>query len=239
VVRVGDRGKTLTALRPQGTVRIDGNRHSAWCAEGFIEPDCEIVVVAGSLQGLVVRKVEPGQVLRLPDQGKVVASSFGEVVRRQGQQEDAERQEWEAQLPHWRRRRRAYTIKRGAVLGTLIAAGGFAPLWGHREQTGPAWWLGLLATAAVGLLWGIGVFWCLDRLLQKYLAVDLYRLSGRSYDGMVFVNAILILLIAASGACLSIPKLGLGSGLAIALVTTVTLLVLLPPILSSLMGSDD
>jgi hypothetical protein len=48
VVRVGDRGKTLTALRPHGAVRINGNRHGAWCAEGVIEPGSAIVVVDGS-----------------------------------------------------------------------------------------------------------------------------------------------------------------------------------------------
>jgi hypothetical protein len=239
VVRVGDRGQALTALRPQGAVRIDSNRHDAWCPDGFIESGSEIVVVGGSLQGLVVRKVEPGQAPRLPDQGKVVSSSFGEVVRRQGQREDAERQEWEAQLPYWRKRRRAHTIRRGAVLGPLIAAGGHAPSWGGLEQEGPALWLLPLAVAAVGLLWGIGVFWCLDGQFQQHLADELHRWSGKSYDRLVLVNAILVLLIAAGGACLGIATLGLGGGLAVAAVTTVILLLVLPSFVASFIEADE
>jgi hypothetical protein len=190
------------------------------------------------LQGLIVRKVEAGGVCRLPDQGKAVSSSFGEVVRRQGQQEDAERQEWEAQLPHWRKRRRAYTIKRGAVLGPLIAAGGIGPLWGDPEQVG-ALWLLVVAVGTVGLLWGIGVFWWLNDQLQKYLATELYRLSGKSYDRLVLVNAVVILVIAAGEVCLSGQTFGLGGGLAIAAVTTALLLMVLPSVIASFIDSDD
>jgi hypothetical protein len=238
VVRVGDRGQTLTALRPQGAVQIDGNRHGAWCPDGFIDAGSEIVVVGGSLQGLVVRKVEPGQVLRVPDQGKVVSSSFGEVVRRQGQREDAERQEWEAQLPYWRNRRRAYTLKRGALLGPLIAAGGLAPWWAGPEQAASALWLVFVAVGTIGPLWGIGVFGCLDRQFQKYLEAELYRLHGRSYDRLVLINALLILVIAAGEVCLSLLTFGLGGGLAVAAVKALLLMVL-PPVVASFIESDE
>jgi hypothetical protein len=96
-----------------------------------------------------------------------------------------------------------------------------------------------LVTGVVGLLWGIGVFWSLDGQFQKYLAAELYRLRGKSYDRLVLLNAILILSLAAGGVYLSIPTLGLGIGLAIAAVATVMLLMALPSCLSSFLESDE
>jgi hypothetical protein len=239
VVRVGDRGQTLTALRPQGTVRIDGNRHHAWCPDGYIDADSEIVVVGGSLQGLLVRQVEPGRVLRLSNKGTVVSASFGEVVRRQGEREDAERQEWEAQLPYWRKRRRAYMMTRGAVLGPLAAAGALGRWWENPEQAGVALWLLLVAVGAVGLLWGIGVFWCLHGQFWKYLAAELYQWRGTSYDRLLLGNAVVILVTAAGEVFLSIPTFGLWGGLAIAAMTTAILLMVLPALLASFLESDE
>jgi hypothetical protein len=100
-------------------------------------------------------------------------------------------------------------------------------------------WPVALAVAAVGLLWGIGVFRCLDRQFQLHLADDLHRWSGKPYHRLVLVNAILVLMITAGGAGLSAPGLGPGGGLAIDLVTTAILLLFLPPFVASFTDSDE
>jgi hypothetical protein len=224
VVRVGDRGRTLSPLQPQGAIDIQGKRYDALSDYDPIEPNCEVVVVRGSLQGLVVRQVQPGQSLRpLPDQGKVVHGSFGELVRQQGKQEDSVREEWTAQLPHWRVQRRVYGARRGALLGLLLAALTCWVCWNDVTRAATRPWLSVLVAEALGSVWGVVVFWSVDTLLQHLLEDKLHQLKGQFYERVVFWFAVLTLGAATAGVILATPALGLGAGLGIALLASVVL----------------
>ena len=59
-VRIGDRGRTLTALKPSGKVAIAGAEFEARSEGQWIDPDCNCVVVAGDSRGLIVRAVGEG-----------------------------------------------------------------------------------------------------------------------------------------------------------------------------------
>jgi hypothetical protein len=229
----------LSPLQPQGSIDVHGKRYDASAEYGYIEHACEVVVIRGSLQGLVVRQVEPGQAIRpLPDQGKVVHSSFGEFVRQQGKQEDAERQEWKAQLPHWRAQRRVYGVRRGALLGSLAAVGLWS-CWKDLAQADARPWVLVLVVEAVGLVWGVGVFWSVDFLLQNLVEDKLSRLKGQFYDRLVFWSAVAALVGATGGICLATPAFGLGTGLVIALLATVVLGFGLPLFIASAAEPED
>src|SRR4051794_30830438 len=108
-VRVGDCGRTMSSLHPQGFVQINGKRYDARSQHDPIQPDTEVVVVGGDLQGLIVRKVEPGHAIeRLPGYGNSVHSSFGEMLAEQERQELIAREAWQARRPQWRAARRAH-----------------------------------------------------------------------------------------------------------------------------------
>ena len=58
---IGARGETETALRPVGTVRIDGQRIDGMAESGVIEPDTPIIVTEVYDNQVKVRPVEPGE----------------------------------------------------------------------------------------------------------------------------------------------------------------------------------
>jgi hypothetical protein len=59
-VRIGDRGRTLTALKPSGKVAIAGAEFEARSEGQWIDPDCNCVVVGGDYRGIIVRAVGEG-----------------------------------------------------------------------------------------------------------------------------------------------------------------------------------
>jgi HEAT repeat protein len=125
MVRVGDRGRTLSSLHPQGFVRISGKRRDARSERDIIEPETEVVVIGGDLQGLIVRPAASVQVVEhLPGYGQSVHSSFGELLARQEQLEVIQQEDWQARLPQWR----------------LVAptAYGWVSFWGHSSPP-PVW----------------------------------------------------------------------------------------------------
>src|SRR5262249_54156763 len=152
----------------------------------------EVVVVKGDLQGLVVRKVEQGADCKpLPDHGRPVHSSFGELLDQQGRQEEGEREEWRARRPRWRAARRAYGMSRGGLLGLLFSAGWLALAWGEVRQASDAPLLAAAAVMAAGILWAIAVFLTFDIFLQRQFAGVLPRLNERTYDRLVLLSTAL------------------------------------------------
>jgi hypothetical protein len=68
--RIGDRCRTLTALRPSGKVTVAGVEFEARSEGQWIDPECDCVVVRGDNLGLIVRAVELGSPIpTLPNQG--------------------------------------------------------------------------------------------------------------------------------------------------------------------------
>jgi hypothetical protein len=160
-VQVGDRGTAMTPLRPQGSVRIAGDRHDARSERGYIEAGAEIVVIRGDNMGLVVRQVEVGETTDLPSHGLPAYRSFGERVAAEGARDEAERAQWES--ARWR-----YGLAIGGLLGAIAAGVGVALLW---EQIGVhSITPGAIAAAAVagGAVWGVCVFRGLDSALRVW-----------------------------------------------------------------------
>ncbi len=238
-VRVGDCGVALTALRPQGFVRLHGRRFDARSEFEIVEAGSTVQVVSGDLHGLLVRKVGPNQAdEHLPDYGKPVRTSFVEVVAEQEKQRLAEHEEWQAEKPRWRAARRAYARRRGAILGALFAAGGLCLSWENLCTACQSPWLAALGIEAFAIFWGVVVILTLDRSQQKLLGSTLRHIEERSYDLITLTSTTLALLGSAGGALLGIPALGLGPGLLTALLGTVVLGFLTPGILALHAGGE-
>lgn len=212
-LHVGDRGIAMTALRPQGLVRISGDKHDARSEHGYIEAESEVVVVNGDHLGLVVRRVEPGESVALPDHGREVYGSFGERVAAEGEREEAERIRWESA-------RRRYGFIAGGLLGFVAASIGVALLWEWiREGSAP--WAIAVGVIAGGAAWGVCLFRGLDTALREI---------GGDYWRFTTVSACLGLAGGTAGAVLAIPSVGLIWGVAVAVGATITLAVIAPAI---------
>jgi hypothetical protein len=232
MVRVGDCGRTASSLHPQGFVRINGRRYDARSEWNPIEQGCEVVVVGGDLQGLIVRKVIPGLAPdRLPNYAKPVHSSFGELLDLQQRQAEAERETWQSGLPRWRAARRAYGLRMGALLGAMFAAGGLAVSWWYVTQASQTPWLTALAVAGVGAFWGVVVFLLLDFTHQRLLRQMLPRLEGRVYDRITLCATGFALLGTTVAAALVVPWLGVEAGVVAALPATGALGLVVPCVL--------
>jgi hypothetical protein len=239
-VRVGDLGRAMASLHPQGVVQIDGRRYHARSDFDSIEPGTEVVILRGDLQGLVVRAVEPGETIeRVPGYGKAVHSSFGELLTEHQKLESAEQESWQARLPRWRAARRGYGFRMGALLGALFAAIGLGLSWEYVNQAVELPWVLALGVTGVGILWGVGVFLLLDRTQQWLLKGMLPQVEERVYDRLTLLATGLGLLGATAGAVLVIPRSGLGLGLAVAIVATCVLGLIVPGFLMANAPADD
>ncbi|AWM41700.1 hypothetical protein GobsT_72090 [Gemmata obscuriglobus] len=225
-VRIGDSGTAMTALRPQGVVRIGGTRHDARSEGGYVETGSEVVVVGGDNTGLIVRRVEPGPAVALPNHGREVYGSFGARVAAEGAREDAERARWESA-------RRRYGFVVGSLFGALAGGGGTAQLWGPIvERAGAPWAVAALA-AVGGAAWGACLFRGLDARLRE-LGGDYWRFTTAS-TGLGLTGGALV-------AAWGVPAVGLGLGLAGAIGATLAFAVI-PPALGMLFewvaGGED
>lgn len=149
-VRIGDRGKAATILRPGGFVTLEGVRHSARSAAGFVEAATEIVVIGGDNLGLVVCPLGSStDESTLPGHGDVVYSSFGAKTATIGLA--LERQRIAA-----RRRAVRQSWICGGVVGlacSIVAAMQLQSHW-HRLSTDFAWVVPI-AIVVVGTIWGL------------------------------------------------------------------------------------
>jgi hypothetical protein len=212
-VHVGDRGRALSPLHPQGFVEINGQRYDARSEFGVIDLDCAIIVVNGDHLGLIVRTVESVQTPgRLRNHGQRVYSSFGERLDAEAQQEAARRRQWRAA-------RRRYGILVGTTLGALAAGVGLWCLWDFIADRSASPWVVAAAVAAGGILWGVGVFRFVDNIMQRL---------GENYYRATFVSEFLALTGTTGGAVVGIPLLGLSGGFAVALLGTVLLGAIVP-----------
>lgn len=57
-VEIGNQGTTLSALRPNGTIKINGNRFEAQAQSGYIQSGTEVKVVEIQHQKLIVQIVQ-------------------------------------------------------------------------------------------------------------------------------------------------------------------------------------
>jgi hypothetical protein len=211
-VHVGDRGTAVTALRPQGLVRIAGERHDARSEGGYIEAESEIVVINGDQLGLIVRRVEPGQTVKLPNHGREVFGSFGAKVEGEGAREDAKQAQWVAE-------RKQYGFRAGAVLGMIAASVGVALLWPFIEEQSNMPWVVAAAAVIGGIVWGVVFFRGIDSALQEI---------GGDYWRFTTISAIAGLAAGTAGAVWVIPTAGPGWGAVVAFGAMLTLAALAP-----------
>ncbi len=229
MIRIGDRGRTISSLHPQGFVRIDGKRYDARSAYDPLESDTEVVVIGGDLQGLKVRKVESKLVIEeLPGYGKSVQSSFREVLLEQERLAAAHGEQWRAQRRRWRAARRLYGLALGTPLGALFAVAGLWIAWDHVNQVSEAPWETAAWVVGIGICWSVGFFWLLDRAQQYFMEGLLPKMNPRVYDHLTLLSTALGLSGATTAAVLVIPSVGLSAGLTVAMLATCVLGLIVP-----------
>jgi hypothetical protein len=211
-VHVGDRGKAITPLRPQGFVLVNGERHDARAEFGPVEPGTEVVVVTGDHMGLVVRTLPAGTEPQLPRLGERVCTSFDERVTEESEREEVERQNWID------KHRRSGTATATAV-GVAAAAVAVWLLWGFLQAQTDDPRVAAAIIIGGGALWGVAVFRGLDDALGQ---VD------HNFRRVTKPSACLGVVGTAAGAVLALPPLGLVGGLAVALAATIVLAAVLP-----------
>ena len=166
-VHIGDRGCTVTSLRPQGTVRVGDKELPARTENELVGADCEVIIIGGNHHGLIVRKLEPGRPFPiLAKLGEVISMSFSEQVTGEGRRIDAQRQRDNDA-------RRARSRKWGAVLGAISAVGGIWYCWseGMLNSLDLSQWILLFGLCMLpGVLWGTVVSWLIS---EKLTSLDL------------------------------------------------------------------
>ena len=216
---VGDRGTAVTPLHPNGFVWIDGARHDARAEHGTIAADADVVVVGGDHLGLIVRKLEAGRSLRLPDHGKPVCTSFHDRLATEDEKREAERREWLAA-------HRQVGTTAAVVAGVIAAATAAWASWGLLAQWAGDPWMGATVVVLAGGLFGVAAFRGLD---EGFGQIDphLRRVSPAS--------AVLMVLSTFGGAAACGAALGPIGATAVGLVVGL-FLAAVPPLLITLAG---
>jgi hypothetical protein len=92
-VRIGDRGRAVSALRPGGEVLLGGRRWPARCDDGWAEAGAEVVVVAAEAFGLVVRPAGAVPAAALANAGEAVPTDRERAEQRERREEQARAEE--------------------------------------------------------------------------------------------------------------------------------------------------
>lgn len=214
-VRIGDRGRTSTILKPGGFVTVAGDRHPARCLSGFVDASTEVVIVGGDNLGLIVREVASAEeILALPRHGEVVHSSFGAKIGHVGKDKERRRHE-----------RRQRTAKRAWVFGgicglicSLTAAFLLKASWHTLAPDQP--WLVPGMLTVLGIIWGLIVGRCLCGAFEQFEHHRSLRLT--------YTATIMTLAGTTAALVYVMPVRGVWVGLATALSTTVILGAALP-----------
>jgi hypothetical protein len=112
-VRIGDRGRTLSAMSPGGKVRVNGATYDARSEGLWLDAGCDCIVLRGDLAGLVIRRLDPDQPLTLPNHGQPIFRA--ETQRSAAEVEEVE--EFERQRD---RRLLAEQARKGSITAATI-----------------------------------------------------------------------------------------------------------------------
>ncbi|MFO0822604.1 MAG: hypothetical protein U0792_05695 [Gemmataceae bacterium] len=170
-LRVGDVGQAVTALSPSGYVEIEGVRRSAKSESTYIEAGTTVVVVRGEMPSFIVRQIEPGTTLTLPNHGEEIAKP--EAHRNAA---DVTAVECEEQRLAWQ------SLQRRMKIGAA-AAGGFGLLIGimNAELAYRFNWAGshvavnssLMLFSAVGCMaWAVMLYFATGFLAPRLLPYE-------------------------------------------------------------------
>lgn len=198
-LHVGDRGRTVTDLRPHGYVQVNERQYDARAELEMISSDCDVIILGGDHFGLVVRQIEPGQPFPpLPNAGAEIKSSYSERITREADKADAER---ERRLDA----RRVYVRQRGALFGSVAGVITIALEWGlitaHFQDTGR--FIFAVIAMVLSMVWGV--------MLSHTMEVILTQLDEGN-QSMTLPSTCLGLLGTAITAVQVLPDLGLGLG---------------------------
>jgi hypothetical protein len=208
-VRIGDPGRTVTAMTPQGKIAVGGSVFDARSDSFWIDPNVPIVVVRGDHLGLVVRRLE--------DEGERPKANIGEptpqacwqesppleAVSGKGQADAAFRARFSSGLRE--------SVSLGALYGLLSVYLGFAAAE-MEGWLGPWIWAG--GAGLCGALWGGLLFLIIHALLrdmgefQKLVLVTLGLALVGSTGGTVAGYSLWGLIGGLTGAVLGAFSLG-------------------------------
>jgi len=126
-IHIGDIGRTVTALRPSGSVEIGGVRRSARSEGTYIDAGRDVIVVRGEIPSFVVREIEPGMPPpRFPNHGEVIEKS--EHQRNNADVAEAAREEQRVAWKQLKRRMKIGAAVAGAF-GLLVGLANAALGW--------------------------------------------------------------------------------------------------------------
>jgi hypothetical protein len=158
-VCVGDVGRAVSPMTPNGTVEVGGRRLDARSEGLFIAAGSAVVVLRGDPMGCVVRPVEPGQAPpRLPGHGEPIASRG---PYRTGAEVDAVERRVQADAARQLRQTLQYGLLAAGTLGVLVglANGGYGWVSGRAGIAGAADAATFLAgSAGVGAVAAVALF---------------------------------------------------------------------------------
>jgi len=159
-IRIGDTGRTLTAMTPQGKITVGDFVCDARSDSFWIDPHVGVVVVHGDHLGLVVRRLEPGGAPALEQDGELTPLALWQGTpppRSSGHVSAATTNS----ARFWSGLRESTSL--GALYGLVSVYLGF----GAAEIDG--WWGPWLWAGGVGLcgaLWGCLLFLIIHALLR-------------------------------------------------------------------------
>jgi hypothetical protein len=156
-VHIGEMGRTVTAMRPQGKVNIGGRIHDARSDAFWIDSGVHIVVVNGDHLGVIVRRAEAECACEGADWGPLTPlASWQLPIERRASGSNSSANDWPRFVTGLRE-----SACLGALYGLVCVAFGFA-----EAELGD--WLVLRAVAAglCGAFWGSLLFVIVRTLLR-------------------------------------------------------------------------
>jgi len=186
--RIGDTGRTLTAMAPQGKIAVGGSVYHARSDAFWIDPDERVVVVRGDHLGLIVQRVEADGSPRLDDEGKLTPQACWQErssTAESGNRINEVTTNGERFCSGLRE-----SVSLGAVYGLLSVYLGFGAgemggwlgpwLWAGGAGLCGAIWGGLLFLVIHALLRDIGEF---EKLILVTLGLALFGSTGGTVAG--------------------------------------------------------
>jgi hypothetical protein len=214
-LRVGDTGRTLTAMTPQGKIAIAGWIYDARSDGFWIDPNAHVVVVRGDHLGVVVRQIEAADAPRLAARGRPVSQASWQCRRAPTCSNRAVHagSDTPPSPRFWSGLRESTSL--GALFGLVSVYLGFA----RAEMNGMlVSWLWTASAGLCGALWGALLFLGIHALLR-----DLGE-----FERLALVTLGLALLGSTGGTVTGYSVLGLIGGLTGAVLGAFCLGVLLP-----------
>ncbi len=214
-IRIGDTGRTLTAMTPQGKIAVGGSVVDARSESFWIDPHVRVVVVRGDHLGVVVQRLEM-ESEPPADLGKLTPQACWQQAPPAPTPNSRAEPVAEYRPRFWSGLRESTSL--GALYGLLSVYLGFGAA---EMKTWPDAWLWAGGAGLCGALWGGLLFLIIDSLLR-----DLGE-----FEKLVLVTLGLALVGSTGGTVAGYSLWGLIGGLTGAVLGALFLGILVPAIL--------